>query len=430
MFPGKIAAVARIGLLARWRCCSKLRSRTSPSGSKTVARAGTFQAPSLFAPPLSPALTGGECGGGRQHPRETREVSPESADGLIMARFPVASAPDDRQYAAEASRHATARAGTPTTACLKYLDNRRSCPIISPTTRPTPAYRARVFPALACAAALAAPAHAHEFWIEPTDPSPTVGEPLEANLHTGQYLSADPSSWDPRRFVRLELVDADGSREITGERMDLPAVRIPVRSPGPQTLVGETRPQSVRYDSFEKFEDFTAFEGAPEIAERHVASGLPTVNITELYTRYAKALVRADGGPSADRGAPPGRALGLELELVALDDPYASDADAPLGFELLLDGEPLADVQVALFHRTGPNAGMPPKDATGEIVMPNGVTRTLARTGADGRVSFDRPGAGVSLVSAVLIRRPDARTMLESGAMWESLWASLTFGTD
>ena len=305
-----------------------------------------------------------------------------------------------------------------------------------------PARRVRLAPALACVAALAAPVRAHEFWIEPTDFAPDVGEPLEATLNTGQYLSADPSSWDPKRFAHLELVDAEGAREVTGERGARPAVRVPVRVPGPQILAGETRPLSVRYDSFEKFESFTAFEGAPEIAERHVESGLPTANVVELYTRYAKALVRADAaaddasGDAADtaaeagRDASPDRALGLELELVALDDPYAAGADEPLGFELLLDGEPLADVQVALFHRVGPNAGMPPTDADGELVVPDGVTRTLARTGADGRVSFDRPGAGTSLVSAVLIRRPDARTMLESGATWESLWASLVFGTD
>ena len=307
-----------------------------------------------------------------------------------------------------------------------------------------PARRVRLAPALACAAALAAPVQAHEFWIEPTDFAPSVGESLEATLNIGQYLSADPSSWDPKRFARLELVDAAGAREVTGERGDRPAVRVPVRVPGPQVLAGETRPLSVRYESFEKFESFTAFEGAPEIAERHVEAGLPTANVVELYTRYAKALVRADAptGDSANAGegakaggdAPPDRALGLELELVALDDPYAADADAsgngPLGFELLLDGEPLADVQVALFHRVGPNAGVPSTDADGGVVVPEGVTRTLARTGADGRVAFDRPGAGTSLVSAVLIRRPDARTMLESGATWESLWASLVFGTD
>ena len=297
-------------------------------------------------------------------------------------------------------------------------------------------------PALACAAALAGPAQAHEFWIEPTDFAPSVGEPLEATLNTGQYLSADPSSWDPKRFAHLELVDAEGAREVTGERGARPAVRVPVRVPGPQVLAGETRPLSVRYESFEKFEAFTAFEGASEIAERHVESGLPTANVVELYTRYAKALVRADApaddasddaaDTDAEAGgdASPDRALGLELELVALDDPHAADADEPLDFELLLDGEPLADVQVALFHRAGPNAGVPSTDAAGELVVPDGVTRTLARTGAEGRVSFDRPGAGTSLVSAVLIRRPDARTMLESGATWESLWASLVFGTD
>ena len=281
----------------------------------------------------------------------------------------------------------------------------------------------RSFPvAAALVAALAlAPARAHEFWIEPIGPAPAVGGTLEAHLHTGQYLSAAASSWDPKRFETLVAIDAEGERELSGTRGERPAVRVAARSPGPLILAGETRPQSVRYPRLEKFQRFVEFEGAPEIAERHVEAGLPTRNIVELYTRYAKALVRV-GGASA-----PDRAVGLELELVALDDPFAAAADGPpLGFELRLDGEPLADVQVALFHREGPNPG----EGAGADGPPEGVTRTLARTDAEGRVAFAPPGAGTSLVSAVLIRRPDARTMLSSGATWESLWASLAFALD
>ena len=83
---------------------------------------------------------------------------------------------------------------------------------------------------------------------------------------------------------------------------------------------------------------------------------------------------------------------------------------------------------MALFHR---DASVPVVPVEGEETEPPaGVTRTLARTGTDGRVAFARPGAGTSLLSAVLIRRPPARTMLETGAMWESLWASSVFVLD
>ena len=277
--------------------------------------------------------------------------------------------------------------------------------------------------ALACA-----PASAHEFWIEPVDPSPAVGDALRATLHTGQNLSADPSSWDPDRFERLALVDAAGEREVDAEPGARPAVDVPVREPGLQTLAGETSPLTVRYPGFEKFEAFLEREGVSGIAERHVEGGLPMRDIVERYTRHAKALVMAgdasgEAPGASERGVD--RALGLELELVALDDPFAAEG-TPLRFELLLDGAPLADVQVALFHRTGPNPG----SEAGEGGPPEGVSRALARTGTDGRVAFEPPGAGTSLVSAVLVRRPSPRTMLETGALWESLWASLTFVRD
>ncbi len=259
-------------------------------------------------------------------------------------------------------------------------------------------------------------AHAHEFWIEPRDFTPTVAGPLVAELYTGEYLRAEPSPWNPARFERFELVDADGARDITGARGRLPAVRIPLRADGLQVLVAESVPTALRYPSFEKFTEFVTLEGAPEIAAAHLEAGLPTTNLVELYTRHAKALVRAgDGGPSAPV------ALGLELELVALDDPYGSAVGegTTLRFELLLDGAPLVDHQVAMFHRTG---------AAGAQGASTEATRDIARTDADGRVGFSARGAGTHLVSAVLIRRPSARTMLSTGATWESLWASLSFG--
>ena len=280
---------------------------------------------------------------------------------------------------------------------------------------------------LACAATLfaCAPAGAHEFWIEPTEASFAAGEPIVANLYTGQHLSADPSSWYPDRFARLVLVDAEGEREVDGTRGDVPAVVVPTRATGAHAFVGTTKPQSLRYGDFAKFEAFTAAEGSPEVAERHAREGLPTRDFVEIYTRHAKALVRV-GGASGAPDAPPDRAFGLELELVALDDPFAADA-ASLRFELRFDGEPVADHQVALLHRTGPNPGA---DAVVSNEIPANVARALARTDADGRVAFEDPGAGTSLVSAVIIRRPSARAMLSSGAVWESLWASLAFVRD
>lgn len=283
--------------------------------------------------------------------------------------------------------------------------------------------------------------HAHEFWIEPHDFTPEAGAPLVADLHTGQYLTAEASPWDPGRFESFRFVDAEGERDVTGERGAIPAIELPTRGTGVQVFAAESNPQSVRYPNFEKFRSFVTEEGAPEIAERHLAAGLPTANLIELYTRHAKALVSVHGTTDAgagDAGIPVDTPLGLELELVALDDPYGPDVTVgtELRFQLMYEGAPLPDTQVALFHRKG-GAGAPlaasTKASDNTAVgtgTPEGIERTVARTDPDGRVAFPVAGDGIHLVSAVLLRRPSARAMLSSGAMWESLWASLTFAPD
>jgi uncharacterized GH25 family protein len=102
---------------------------------------------------------------------------------------------------------------------------------------------------------------------------------------------------------------------------------------------------------------------------------------------------------------PPDRVLGFTLELVAEDRPERLHAGQSLPVRLLYEGRPLAGALVVARERDDPNA---------QIDL---------RSDADGRVMLPLSRDGEWLVKAVHMRPAPA----DSGADWESLWASLTF---
>ena len=99
-----------------------------------------------------------------------------------------------------------------------------------------------------------------------------------------------------------------------------------------------------------------------------------------------------------------------------LNNPYVANNEA-IKVQLLEEGEPLANAQLGAFFKTADS-----EDA---------VQLTLYRTDVQGMVALPRPKQpGVMLLSAVHMIEPDAATILKTGAVWESLWASMTFAIE
>ena len=277
------------------------------------------------------------------------------------------------------------------------------------TPTPRPIMRTSLADASLALVLLAFPplAPAHEFWIAPRDSTPEPGEPLVAELANGEFFAGRFLPYDASHHPLTMLATPDGVRTWEGVDGERPAVRETTSTAGLHVLALESNAGSAVHADFDEFSAFVTEEGAPDVAGRHRAEGLPETRIVELFTRHAKALVAVGGEGGADRP------LGLELEIVALDDPYANGAEETLAFRLLLDGEGVADTQVSLFHKVdGAEAA---------------AERVTTRTDASGRFAVDAAPPGRYLLNAVLLRRPSPSRMLESGALWESLWASLTF---
>ncbi len=245
------------------------------------------------------------------------------------------------------------------------------------------------------------PAIAHEFWIEPPEFQVQSGAPLVADLRNGTQFSGRALAYLEKRTARFDLVSGARTIAVTGRMGDIPALQAEAPGEGLLVIIHQTMPSTLTYKKWEKFRAFSEHKDFPDTLARHAARGLPQSNFTEVYTRYAKALIGVGNSIGADMPS------GMETEFVALSNPYTDDPRAGFHVELLYQGAPRADAQIEVFDRA-----------------PDGVVMiTLRRTDANGRAVIPVQPGHTYLLDAVVIR--DAP---EGGKpVWETLWAALTF---
>jgi hypothetical protein len=258
---------------------------------------------------------------------------------------------------------------------------------------------------LALGLLLALPAKAHEYWIEPTAYVIPGNGTVIASLFNGQNFEGTEFPFLPQAFKRFDLALADRLAPVTGRMGDRPALQMPPLGEGLHVAVFETPGNIVEYAEFDMFKRFVEHKDFAGALEAHAARGLPETGFSEFYTRHSKALIAVGSGQGADR------AFGLETEIVALANPYTDDLGGQMPVRVLYQGAPRADVQVELFA----------KAPDGTVVV------TLHRTDADGVAQLPVVAGHSYLVDAVVLREPSPVLALRSGAVWESLWAALTF---
>ncbi len=243
---------------------------------------------------------------------------------------------------------------------------------------------------------------AHDFWIEPSSFRPEVGSTVGVRLMIGQGFQGEPLPRNPALITRFVLVSAGGETEIGGRPADDPAGLVRVDAPGLQIVGYRSRNSFVALEAA-KFEDYLREEGLEAIVAERARRGDSQKGSRELFSRCAKALLFA--GPGKPGGED--RDLGFTLELRAEKNPYGLRAGSELPVRLTYEGKPLAGALVTAMAK---NRGDAPE-------------KLAQRTDKDGRVRLRLPREGAWLIKAVHMVAAPA----DSGADWQSLWASLTF---
>lgn len=232
-----------------------------------------------------------------------------------------------------------------------------------------------------------------------------TGASLAIHLRNGEGFQGVDLAWFDRRILRFDRVQNGERAALKGRSGDIPAVRLADIGDGLLVLAYESAPGTVTYREWDKFTAFAQHKDLQGTTGAHAARGLPRTRFRELYSRYSKALIGA--GTAAGRD----RALGLETEFVALANPYTDALDAGLPVQLFYRGAPRASAQVEIFDRAPDGA----------------VTISTLRTDRQGRAAIPvRPGHEY-LLDAVVIRQPAPALAAEKDAVWETLWAAMTF---
>ena len=247
----------------------------------------------------------------------------------------------------------------------------------------------------------ALPALAHEFWIKPQNYQVESGAPFVADLMNGENFEGGPQAFFQTRTARSELIQRGKTTLYTGRMGDVPAIQAVIPDGGLAVYLHQTRPATLKYKTWEKFANFAKHKDFPDIRARQNARNLPERDFFETYTRYTKALIAVGHARGQDDPT------GMETEFVALSNPYVDDVSAGFPVRLLYRGHPRPDAQVEIFERA-----------------PDGqVTISLTRTDALGQAIIPVVSGHEYLLDAVILRPAPGGQQ----AVWESLWAAMTF---
>lgn len=264
---------------------------------------------------------------------------------------------------------------------------------------------ARYLSIAAFAAWIGGGVNAHEFWIDPTRHVVAPGEEVSAQFRVGEEFEGSALSWLPQRSRRFETVLGDTVREVKARAGDRPALRATPEGEGLMVIVHATGDSLLTWREWDDFEAFVTHKDADWALEAHVARGLPREDFVEVYSRYAKALIALGDGRGADRET------GLLTEITALQNPFTDDMSGGLDVRLTYDGAPRADSQVEVFEKDGEGA----------------VRIFTLRTDDEGRATVPVISGRRYMLDAVVLREPGPDVDPARGAVWETLWANLTF---
>ncbi|HEX7154244.1 MAG TPA: DUF4198 domain-containing protein [Thermoanaerobaculia bacterium] len=240
-------------------------------------------------------------------------------------------------------------------------------------------------------------AFAHDFWLEPSTFRPAPGTNVAVRLLVGEHFRGEAVGRNDRKVIEFNARQGTAVTPLRGRHGSDPAGELTVSNPGLVVIGYRSRASDVEL-SGTKFEQYLREEGLERIAALRAQRGESDKPVRELFSRSAKALLRA-GGEAKGFDVP----LGYRLELVPESNPFG-DARS-LTVRVWFEGKPLEGTLVVAMHRDDERRHL------------------QARSDAEGRVTFSLPREGVWLVKTThMVAAPAG-----GDADWESVWASLIF---
>lgn len=249
-------------------------------------------------------------------------------------------------------------------------------------------------------------ANAHEMWIEPVKYQIEKDAMIFAHEKVGQNFKGNEYSYLDSSYEKIDITVNNETHPIKSRIGDIPAIHVQAKKEGLTILSAVTTVSDISYETWAKFESFIKSKELDWVLIKHKKRGLPDKGFTEAYQRFPKALVKVGAGAGKDK------ILGMRLEWLIETNPYATPykKDGVIKARLLWEGKPLKFTHVGVFNK-----------------LDNQLIKTSLSTDENGVVNIPQANGGEFLINAVQMVEPSEKVRKETGAVWESLWASVTY---
>ena len=235
---------------------------------------------------------------------------------------------------------------------------------------------------------------------------PIAAMALQSGGQLFQGFSAAGQERNAARIERFVAVDSLGHSEtIVGIDRRAPAGLWLPKALGLFAIGYESSTTAIELEA-EKFEHYLAAEGLEHVIAARKERSETQKKGLEIYARSVKSLLwvaqnAQDPVPTAGFDT----RIGLPLELVPEQNPYALKVGDELTLRVYFNGQPLAKALLGCLPQAAP------------------ATEVRARSDKEGRVKFKITHTGAVLARVCwMVAAPAA-----SGADWQSTWSSLSF---
>lgn len=271
-------------------------------------------------------------------------------------------------------------------------------------------WRHDAFCALVLGLCCPAPGAAHDFWVQPNEfwLIPQAVTPMTLQVGHGPFRQRSPIALS--RITRFEAIAPDGATIDLRNNLHLGGntedCDLRFHAPGAYVLVFETDNHAESHLPAIRFNDYLKVEGLTPALEQRERTHRMNADGSENYSRRAKSIVQV-GAPGAGSQAHVTKPLGLPLEIVPEQSPYAEPRPATLPVRVIYEGKPLAG---ALLKLTNLEHDAEPLE--------------MHLTDHEGRADFTMPTEGTWLLNVIWTKPlPSSRA-----TDFETLFSSLSFG--
>lgn len=245
---------------------------------------------------------------------------------------------------------------------------------------------------------------AHEYWFEPETFFLSVGHKTAIHLYVGDGLigEREERKFELKKTPMFKVFSHRKTLDLLGVLVDgaTPIYQFSADTAGNYLLAMERNWSYIKIEP-EKFEEYLREDGIDYIIAESQKLGERKKEGRERYSRFIKSLLQV--GTKRDDGYK--RKLGLNLELIPLENPYSKKIGDTIAIQLLFYGKP----------------------AVGRTVFADNREAETQRmvTDSHGKFSFKITTSGLWLVRLVIMQRCKTNC---GEADRESFWGAFTFG--